>query len=285
MSDTVTIGSYQGPIVDGDVAANLSVILHQLEKPEHSGLDFFCFPETYLTGYSPKAITECAVSRSSALIQKLVVATKKHKTVLLVGFAEKTEQGIYNSQIVIHRGEILGIAHKTMLTPSYDDRYFITDLSLPLFTAHGIKFGVAICHTTSFVEPALYLRWRGARLLFTPHFNNIGPCTEAEDGGRLTFWAHRQMVLNNQSALATLLKMVVVRSNVIVVRPDALGAGDSNIWGMDGELVAAGEPFTEQVVTATFDKKIFTEEHWIDRREVPPQLLHMIAEAAQNYGQ
>ncbi len=31
-----------------------------------------------------------------------------------------------------------------------------------------------------------------------------------------------------------MLKMVVVRSNVIVVRPDALGAGDSNIWGWMG---------------------------------------------------
>jgi hypothetical protein len=137
---------------------------------------------------------------------------------------------------------------------------------------------------TSFVEPALYLRWKGACLLFTPHFNNIAPATERGDGSRMTFWSHRRMVLNNQAALATLLKMVVVRSNVVIVRPDALGAGDSNIWGMDGELVASGEPFVEQVVTATFDKRIFTEEHWIDRREVPVQLLRMIADAAKRYG-
>jgi len=46
------------------------------------------------------------------------------------------------------------------------------------------------------------------------------------------------MVLNNQAALAALLKMVVVRSNVVIVREGHLGAGDANIWDMNGEVVA-----------------------------------------------
>ena len=91
------------------------------------------------------------------------------------------------------------------------------------------------------------------------------------------------MVLNNQAALATLLKMVVVRSNVIVIGADHLGLGDSNIWDMDGVLVAQGTPFVECVVTAEFDQRIFLEEHWIDRRDVPVELVEMIAQAAQRY--
>ena len=284
MPDTIAIGSYQGPVADGDVQANLESVLRQIDRSENQALDFLCFPDTFLTGYSPAAITGCALPLDGAEIQRLAGATRCLKTVVLVGFAEKTRQGIFNSQVVIHQGEILGVAHKTMLTRGYDDQYFITDLQLPVFTAHGIKFGVAICHSTSFVEPALYLRWKGARLLFTPHFNNLPPCTISASGERMTFWAHRQMVLNNQAALATLLKMVVVRSNVVMVRPDALGAGDSNIWGMNGELVAAGEPFTEMVVTASFDRSIFTREHWINREEIPAELLAMIADAAKQYG-
>ena len=283
MTDTITIGSYQGPLTEGNVQANLNTVLRQLHKPQNADLDFLCFPETFLTGYAPDSITQRALSASAPEIQNLVEATQSLKTVVLVGFAEKTDQGIFNSQIVIQRGEILGIAHKTMLTRGYDDRYFVTDLSLPVFSAHGIQFGVAICHTTSFVEPALYLRWMGARLLFTPHFNNLSPCRETPSGDRMTFWAHRQMVLNNQAALATLLKMVVVRSNVVIVEPEALGSGDSNIWGMNGELVAAGEPFTEMVVRAVFDRKIFLQEHWINRSEVPIELLERIANAAKQY--
>jgi predicted amidohydrolase len=284
MTETVTIGSYQGPIVEGNVSANLATVLRQMDMPENRQLDFLCFPETFLTGYSPEAIQESCIAVESAEITRLVEATRSCRTVVLVGFAEKTPQGIYNSQIVIHQGRILGVAHKTMLTWGYDDRYFITDLNLPVFTAHGIKFGVAICHSTSFVEPSLYLRWKGVRLLFTPHFNNIAPCIDTPDGNRMTFWSHRQMVLNNQAALATLLKMVVVRSNVVIVKPNALGSGDSNIWGMNGELVAAGEPFTETVVRATFDKLIFTQEHWINHNEVPVELLQMIADAAKRSG-
>jgi predicted amidohydrolase len=169
-----------------------------------------------------------------------------------------------------------------MLT-GYDAGFFSRSLDLPIFEAKGIKFGVAICHDTSFVEPALYLRWRGARLLFTPHYNDIGPQRSAAPDEPVNFWEHRAMVLNNQAALATLLKMVVVRSNVVIIREDALGSGDSNIWDMDGEMVAAGVPFTECVVTAEFDRQIFLEEHWISRQEVPIELVERIAQAAHDY--
>jgi predicted amidohydrolase len=284
MTDTISIGSYQGPVHEGDVRANLETVLRQLHAPENAGLHFLCFPETFLTGYSPEAIIGCALPAGGLEIKALIDATRDLDTVLLVGFAERSEKGIFNSQIILQKGHVLGIAHKTMLTQGYDDRYFTTDLSLPVFSAHGVKFGVAICHTTSFVEPALYLRWMGARLLFTPHFNKIPPYARSKSGERMTFWEHRQMVLNNQAALATLLKMVVVRSNVVIIQPDALGSGDSNIWGMNGELVAAGEPFTEMVVRASFDQGIFTHEHEINRQAVPIQLLEMIADAARQYG-
>jgi predicted amidohydrolase len=110
-----------------------------------------------------------------------------------------------------------------MLT-RYDAQNFANDLELPVFEAKGIKFGVVICHDTSFVEPALYLRWCGARLLFNPHFDDIAPEGFPTSSHKVSCWEHRTMVLNNQAALATLLKMVVVRSNVIIVNANQLGS-------------------------------------------------------------
>jgi hypothetical protein len=49
---------------------------------------------------------------------------------------------------------------------------------------------------------------------------------------------------------ATLLKLIVVRSNVVKLDPDHLGSGDAAIWGMDGELLSTGTPFTDEIVTA-----------------------------------
>jgi predicted amidohydrolase len=282
MQTKIKIGTWQGPVADNDLHKNLQKVKSILEDSQSSGLDFLCFPETYLSGYSPRAIQESACALDHPEITNFIDESKKYATVILVGMSEKVKDKIYNSQLVIYQGDLLGVARKTILT-EYDARYFSTDLSLPVFTAKGIRFGVAICHCTSFVEPALYLRWKGARLLFTPHFNNQPPTGFVQNGKAVSFWEHRTMVLNNQAALATLLKMVVVRSNIVMVEADALGMGDSGIWDMDGVLVAQGQPFTECLVSAEFDRQIFVGEHWIDRREVPLALLDMIAQAAKEY--
>jgi hypothetical protein len=119
--------------------------------------------------------------------------------------------------------------------------------------------------------------------LFTPHFNDISPNGIDTQNGKVSFWEHRIMVLNNQAALATLLKMVVVRSNVVIIDENHLGAGDSNIWDMNGNVVACGIPFTECLVSAEFDREIFRKEHWIDRNQIPVELLTKIAQAAKDY--
>ena len=281
--ETIRIGSWQGPIVEGDFAKNVAKVKEVIAAARPQTLDFLCFPECYLSGYEPASVKACAVSENDPRLADLAAFTRDDDTVVLVGFAERKGGRIFNTVLVTHKGRVLGLPHKTMLVPKYDTALFATDLELPVMEAKGIRFGVAICHTTSFVEPSLYLRWRGARLLFTPHYNNIPAGGITESGNHHTFWEHRTMVLNNQAALAALLKMVVVRSNIVMVSEEHLGAGDSNIWDMNGVPVAAGQPFTEAIVTAEFPKKIFLEEHWISRKEIPVELLDMIAVAAREY--
>lgn len=283
MSEKIKIGSYQGPIKENDFDANLKNVYKIIEETKKDKLDFLCFPETYLSGYKPDSIKESSVSLDDKRLLKLFEDTKNLDTVFLLGLSERKEDGIYNAQIVFYKGEFLGKQYKTMLTQGYDDKHFKPSLEMNVFEAKGIKFGIAICHTTSFVEPAQYLRWKGARLLFTPHFNDITPYIKTPDGHTFGFWPHREMVLNNQAALATLLKMVVVRSNITVANENQLGAGDSNIWDMDGKCVAKGTPFFEEVVMHEFDKDIFVNEHWIDRREIPVELMKMMYDAVKEY--
>ncbi len=281
-TEKIKIGSYQGPVFDNDIAKNVANIKKVSDKVRHEQLDFLCFPETYLSGYSELSIKESALAIDDPVILDLLKWSIEFDTVFLIGFCEKRAKGIFNSQLVFYKGELLGVATKTMLTRGYDDKYFVTDLEMPVFQAKGIKFGVAICHTTSFVEPALYLRLKGVRLLFTPHFNNMHPQVKLPNGDEVSFTSHRNMVLANQAALATSLKIVVIRSNIVVVDSSGLGSGDSNMWDMDGQLVAYGAPFTECVVMHEFDKNIFLNEHsMIDRREVPLELYGMIYDAGE----
>lgn len=282
MNDKIRIGSFQGPIVDNDIESNLNKVKEVLNRTKEKGLDFLCFPEVYLSGYSEQAVRESSISLDDPRLLEFIRFTEAFDTVILVGMSEREGGKIFNTQIVVYRGKLLGKYHKTMLTDE-DKLLFSSDLQFPVFEAKGVKFGVVTCADTSYVEPALLLRWKGARLLFTPHYNDIPPEGIDTSDGKVTFWEHRTMVLNNQAALATLLKMIVVRSNVVIVREGQLGAGDANIWDMNGEIVGRGTPFTECVVTADFDIAIFKKENWINRKEVPVELLNQIAQAAREY--
>jgi predicted amidohydrolase len=282
MNHLIRIGTFQGPIVDNNFECNLNKVKEVLSKTKDKALDFICFPETYLSGYSEQAVRESSVPLDDSRLLEFIRFSAGFDTVILVGMSERDHDRIFNTQIVVYRGKLLGIYHKKMLTDE-DKRVFVSDMEFPVFEAKGVKFGVVICADTSYVEPALLLRWKGARLLFTPHYNDIPPEGIDTPDGKVTFWEHRSMVLNNQAALATLLKMVVVRSNVIIVREGHLGAGDANIWDMNGEVVARGTPFKECIVTAEFDRAIFEKENWINRKEVPGELLDQIAQAAHEY--
>jgi predicted amidohydrolase len=281
-NEHIRIGSFQGPTIDNDFNGNLKKVRQVMGQTRKRGLDFLCFPETYLSGYSKQAVRESSIQIDDSRLQEFVHFSSAFDTVILVGLSEREEGNIYNTQVIIYHGRLLGKYRKAMLTEE-DKLLFTPGREFPVFEAKGVKFGVVICADTSYVEPALLLRWKGARLLFTPHYNDIPPEGIDTSDGKVTFWEHRTMVLNNQAALATLLKMVVVRSNVVIVRENRLGSGDAAIWDMNGELVASGMPFTECVVTAEFDRAIFNRENWIDRREVPVELLDQIARAAHQY--
>jgi predicted amidohydrolase len=159
-----------------------------------------------------------------------------------------------------------------MLTGS-DKKEYASEYSLPVFRAKGITFGIIICHDSSFVEPALTMRWKGARLLFSPHYNSISTARMDE---------HRKKVRNNHVGLATLLKMVVVRSNVVGSRDGELGYGDSTIFSPLGEVVAEAPLFQETLISADFERVMFEEERWASQKEVPREVIQQLCEAAKN---
>jgi len=277
----IRLATYQGPVSEGNMPANLARVREYYEIAHQNKADFVCFPECYLTGYFHAAATKNAFALDAPIIAELCNMTR-NGPVLLVG-AAVLDGGCKNAQLVFDDGKLLGYQSKTMLCrPGADADTYVTDRNLPVFTARGVTFGICICHTTSYVEPALLLRLRGARLLFTPHYNSLPPLHESGPD-TITYAGHRDMVLNNQAALATLLKMVVVRSNILHLAPDAIGSGDAGVWAMDGHILAMGRPFVEELVYADVPANIFAREHWIDHREVPMYLYDDLRQAAADY--
>src|SRR5206468_2458774 len=123
----------------------------------------------------------------------------------------------------IERGRLVGKYSKNF--PIF--AYFQRGHEFPVFEKRGIKYAVAICADTSYTEALRIMAMRGARIVFTPHFNYIGH--EGLDD-------HTRRVRNHHVAIALDNDVFVARSNVVV--PESQG---EPIFGYKG--VGVGDAF------------------------------------------
>lgn len=269
----VVVSAYQGPCRDGDFSANLAVVREMVAEALRRGSHFVCFPETFLSGYATlEQMRAGARAVDDAELQAFIQESSQHDMVILVGLARKTPEGIYNTQLVIHKGALLGMYDKILLTGGDRDTLgFLPGRSIPVYEAHGVRFAAIICHDTSFPHVAMAARLKGAQLLFTPHYNFI-PRQSMDD--------HRHWVRNCHIALACHERMAVVRSNVVVTdRTAELGYGDSFIMSPKGEPLAEAGLFRTALITASLPRgMLLSTDAWAHDREVPDWLRVELAE-------
>ncbi|MBW7997473.1 MAG: carbon-nitrogen hydrolase family protein [Candidatus Glassbacteria bacterium] len=269
----VVISTWQGPCADGDFEANLATVREVVRLARERGSDFVVFPETFLSGYGDlETVKKGARSLDDPAVREFIAESAEHGMTVLVGIARRTGDVIWNTVLVIEGGNLLGTYDKCMLTGSDRDRMkFAPGRDVPVFESHGARFSVVICHDTSFPHPALLAKLRGAEILFTPHYNSIGPQTVDD---------HRKWVRNCHVGLACLMKLAVVRSNVVVTaKPDSPGYGDSFIMSPQGEIIAGAELFRTELVTAAIGPEMFKIPYvWADLDEVPDWLNEAVAE-------
>lgn len=269
----VVISTWQGPCQDGDFAANLATVRQVVGMALERGSDFVVFPETFLSGYGDlETVKKGARTVDDPELQKFIAESAEHAMTILMGMARRTDQGIWNTVVVIENGKLTGAYDKCMLTGSDRDAMkFVPGEDVPVFESHGARYSIVICHDTSFPHPALLAKLRGAEILFTPHYNSIGP-QRVDD--------HRKWVRNCHVGLACLMKLAVVRSNVVVTaKPDSPGYGDSFIMSPQGEILAGAELFRTELVTAKIGPEMFKIPYvWADLDEVPRWLNEALVE-------
>jgi predicted amidohydrolase len=269
----IVISTYQGSCKGGEFAANLAIVRDVIKQAKNRNSDFVVFPETFLSGYDTReSVLKGARRVDDPEISAFIAESKQHSMVVLVGLARITDEGLYNSVLIISNGKLLGTYDKVMLTEGDSDALgFLPGKDVPVFEAHGIRFAVNICHDTSFPHPALLAKLRGAELLFTPHYNSID--AQRVDG-------HRKWVRNCHVGLACQMKMAVVRSNVVVTdKPGEPGYGDSFIMSPQGEILAGAELFRTELVTAVLKPEMYKTPYvWADLSEIPDWLEQKLAE-------
>ncbi len=271
----VRIAAWQGRCVDGDAAANLEAARRAIDAAGEEGADFLCLPEAFLSGYGSREIVERgALSLDDPRLAELASAAASRNLVLLVGLSERLANGDLGNTVAIYaEGTRLGLYRKTMLTDSdAREMRYCRDYDLPVFQARGVTFGCIICHDSSFVEPAAVLAYKGAQVIFSPHYNAIAADSMDE---------HRIRVRNNHVGLAALLGVYVVRANVVgqdATRPGTLGYGDSAIFDPNGVPIAEAGLFRERLIVAEVDPQAALRSGAARRDELPDAVRQQLVE-------
>lgn len=174
MERDIRIGLVQLKAEVGETRHNLKRICNWAQKAAQQGINFLCFPESALHGYSPKDAHEIGDSSVSPIIKELRECASDLGLTLLVGMVEQTkrEQKPYLSQIIVSSNQEPAFYRKVHLGRSERD-YFTPGAEFPIFEAEGVRFAVGICWDWHFPEMAGIYSLKGAELLFAPHASPV----------------------------------------------------------------------------------------------------------------
>jgi len=163
---------------------NTDTIFASLEEAGRAGVQIVCFPETQTVGYRVDIATpETPVEpdRLADLHARVARRCGQLGLACILGTetpleSEPLHGKPYNSALVISAdGEMLGVHHKTRLTP-LDATAYTPGRSLETFDLFGVKVGIVICFEGfRFPETTRECVRQGAQLVFHPQNNTTRP--------------------------------------------------------------------------------------------------------------
>ena len=201
--------------------------------------DLWVLPELCTTGYQftkKSELLELAepVARGPSIQALLRFAREKH-TYLVLGFAERDGENLYNSAAVLGPEGVLGVYRKVHLF--FQERHWFSPGNLPFSVVKikGVPVGVMICYDHMFPEAARVLALKGAWILAHPA-NFVLPGL-----GQLTM---RVRALENRVFAVTANRV----GTEARAEPALTFTGMSQIVSPKGEILATAGKETEEAV-------------------------------------
>ena len=99
-------------------------MLDQARACHDDGVAVAVFPELTLSGYAidDLVMQDALLDAVLAAVDTVVEGSRDLRPVLVVGAPLRVDNRLYNCAVVVHRGEVLGVATKSYL-PSYREFY------------------------------------------------------------------------------------------------------------------------------------------------------------------
>jgi predicted amidohydrolase len=162
-----------------DFAQNAETILRFVEDAGRQGVQIVCFPETQTVGYRVDIATlelPVPTEKLNELHAEVAARCAHYNMACILGTETPLESNPsgkpYNSALVIGpAGKVLGIHHKTKLTP-LDAVAYSPGSTIETFDLFGVCVGVVICFEGfRFAETTAECVRQGAQLVFHPQNN------------------------------------------------------------------------------------------------------------------
>jgi len=246
------VGHCQLESRSGDFEGNLGKVVQGVERAQRERVAVVCFPECFLTGYqdTEEATRKHAFAADSPQMMKVIDRTSRFEPTVIVGFNEARGKDLYNTAAVIHKGHLLGTYSKCMAYMPFHKQ----GRDFPVFERDGVKFGIVICADGGYIEPARILALKGAKIIFSPHYNYIGA------KGLIGHFMH---VRADHVARAVENCVYFLRGNNVVVgkeegltKTEGVGYGDSYLVDPFGEIVVRSRRLVEDFIFADIDTTI-----------------------------
>lgn len=151
---------------------NLAELEALCRAAQEARADILALPELALTGYLIfNQLDELAEPRNGPLLTEAARLARHYGLHLVLGFAEKATEGIYNSAVLLDdMGRQLGCYRKMQLWADEHEVFLPGSEPLVVETRHG-RIGLMICYDNEFPEVSRALAQQGAELIISPTAN------------------------------------------------------------------------------------------------------------------
>jgi NAD+ synthase (glutamine-hydrolysing) len=242
---TMRLALAQVNLTVGDLAGNETKIIAAIGRAREMGAHLVALPELAVTGYPPEdlLLKPGFVAANLASLERIARAAAG--TTAIVGFCHR-EDDLYNAAAVLHGGRVAAVYHKAYL-PTYavfdEDRYFRGGEEPLVVSAGGgaLQFGVNICEDIWVpAGPTEAQALAGAQLVV-----NISASPYHAGKG-----AARERMLATRAADNI---VYVAFCNLVGGQDELVFDGGSVIFDPQGEVLARGRQFAEDLVLADLD--------------------------------
>jgi NAD+ synthase (glutamine-hydrolysing) len=241
---TLRIGLCQINTTVGDIEGNTRKILDYIAKGKKMGADLLAFPEMAVTGYPPEDLLFMPrfIEANLKAVNRIAKAT--FSITALVGFVDK-DGDIFNAAALLHNGKMIDTYCKTFL-PNYgvfdEDRYFQPGKENFIFTLKSTPIGPSICEDLWY--PGDPIRTQalngGAELI-------VNISSSPYHAGKS---ALREKMISTRASDNV---AIVAYCNLVGGQDELVFDGGSLIFDQNGNLIARGKQFEEDLVLADLD--------------------------------